>query len=533
MTPGRTWRRWAVVILCAVAALRGDRADARVLVIGVDGASWNVLDPMLEAGELPNLSALAKRGFTADLATVEPVTSPVVWTSVATGRSPDVHGVKDFWKTRLDVQVPTVYERLAQAGVPVGLYEVLMTWPPVELPGGFVVPGWLRRDDVVLPSEAAAPEGNAIFRTVYEGKRSNTVYFEQAGREVTQKADGWRALDRTYRPEVGALTFYAVDATSHRFWHLAFPDGVEGPAPNSEAERDAIFDAIRGVDREIGRILEGYGPEDTILILSDHGFQEVDSPSLIWVTDFDEMIRGKDLDPERDGFTKIGTFFGVSIRIAPGPVEERDRTIEKLIEVFDSYQTVDGDPLFFTNVLDVADRPPGHERSIGNRLWQMGLRLVTQYVFGLEMDPTAQAVVTALPRSSTLKALWPDGEIDAGGVRRPLQEVLYQQQFTGTHHPTAVFIAAGGAIQPATERGELSVLDVAPLVLYAAGQPIPDDLEGRLPVEYLDPERLEARPPQTVAAAEYPGLPDDGRVGLPKSDPQLTDRLRALGYLNE
>ena len=507
-------------------------APARVLVVGIDGASWNVLDPMIERGELPHLAALAERGVTADLETVEPVTSPVVWTSIATGRTPEAHGVTDFLKTRLDVRVPTIYERLARAGTRVGLYDVLMTWPPVALPSGFVIPGWLRRDDVTTPPDAASPGGASIFRTVYDGKPSNRDYLEQARREAVEKPRSWRALDAEYQPEVGALTFYAVDATSHRYWHLAHPE-VDEAVTAPDDERTAVFDAIRGVDHAIGQILEGYGPDDTIVVVSDHGFQAMEPPSRVWVTNFGRMTREAGLDPQRDGFTDLGSFFAVSVRIAPGPFEERDRTIDRIVELFDSYRTLEGAPLFFTNAIDVAERPPPLARPWTERLWQWGIRTLTEQVFGTRVDPTAQAMVFALPRGGNLEDVWPDGEIDAGGTRRPVRDVLHQQLFTGTHHPTAIFLAAGGPIRPSEERARLSVLDVAPLVLYLADTPIPDDLEGTLPTAHLDAATLEANPPEYVPAAELPGLPPDASSAMPRSDPALTDRLRALGYLTE
>ena len=528
--PSRLRTAILALLWCLVSPLV---SEARVLIIGVDGASWNVIEPMMEAGELPHLSSLARRGIQADLATVEPVTSPVVWTSIATGRSPEAHGVTDFLKTRLDVRVPTVYERLAQQGVRVGLYDVLMTWPPVELPNGFVIPGWLRRNDVTTPANAAMREDAPIFRTVYDGRVSNRDYLEQARREVREKVASWHRLDQRYRPEVGALTFYAVDATSHRFWHLAFPDGHAAPATSPEDERAAVFEAVRGVDRAIGEILEAYGPDDMIVVLSDHGFQAMEPPNLVWVTDFETMAREAGLDPERDGFNKVGSFMAVTIRIAPGAFPERDRTIQKVVELFDSYRSPEGDPLFFTNVVDVAPRPPEFARAWTDRLWQWGVRFVVENIFDTEIDSSAQAMVLALPRSSTLEELWPDGLIRAGDRTLPIHGVVHQQPFTGTHHPTAVLIAAGGPIQASSERTELSVLDVAPLVLYAAGSPLPDDLEGRLPIEHLDPAVLAARPPRLVGAAALPGLPRDELAGVVPTDPALTEKLRALGYLAE
>jgi predicted AlkP superfamily phosphohydrolase/phosphomutase len=166
-------------------------AAARVLVVGIDGASWSVIDPMIAEGALPNFAALIERGGSAELATVEPLTSPVVWSSIATGRSPEAHGITDFFATAANLRVPTIYERLAVRGRRVGLYAVLMTWPPSPLPQGFVVPAWLRRDDSTWPPDLRAARVGAepLSRTDYTNKAGNRHFLEQAESEVAQKLD--------------------------------------------------------------------------------------------------------------------------------------------------------------------------------------------------------------------------------------------------------------------------------------------------------------------------------------------------------
>jgi predicted AlkP superfamily phosphohydrolase/phosphomutase len=98
-------------------------AGARVVLFWIDGGAWPQIDRGLAAGELPAFAALAARGVTAELTTVEPVISPVVWSSIATGRSPEAHGITDFFRNRTQLRVPTVFERLAAAGQRVGLYD--------------------------------------------------------------------------------------------------------------------------------------------------------------------------------------------------------------------------------------------------------------------------------------------------------------------------------------------------------------------------------------------------------------------------
>jgi hypothetical protein len=125
------------LLLIALILLHATSPSARVLVIGIDGGSWNVIDPMLAAG-----------------------------------RSPSVHGVTDFFSTRATIAVPTIDERLAAQEKRVGLYEVLMSWPPPALPNGFVVPAWLRRDETTWPpdalEESSHPSGPRTARSEWQ-----------------------------------------------------------------------------------------------------------------------------------------------------------------------------------------------------------------------------------------------------------------------------------------------------------------------------------------------------------------------------
>jgi hypothetical protein len=504
-----------------------------VVLVGVDGGSWNLIDPMIAAGELPHLKALAERGVTADLATVEPANSPTVWTSIATGRSPEVHGVTDFFPTRLRIKVPTVFERLAASGLRVGLYDYLITWPPQTFPGGFVIPGWLRRDDTVTPPDVWSRVAPGPFVNSYDRAFTSEDYLHRAGLEVRAKATRWNGLAKAFDLDLGAVTFYAVDMTAHRYWEAAFPAEFEAPSSGyTPAERAAIENALHGIDRSIGQIVSALGPDDTIVVVSDHGFQaREDGGRSVWVTHYEGELERAGLDPDGPDFALVGTFGAVALRVHPGDIPTRDAAATRLLEHLGSYRTVDGRPLFGTiEVIDTAERPSEHAKPLLTRLRQWVVKTVTTWYFGVTLDESAHAVVFALPDVDLLEGLWPDGAVVVNGREMPLRDAISRQRFTGEHHPTAIFLAAGGPVTRRAERGSLSVLDIAPLLLYLTGRPLADDLEGELPQELIAADYAAAHPPARAAAAELPGL---GKTGTAEAieDPELVEKLRALGYV--
>jgi hypothetical protein len=76
-------------------------SDGRFVLIGLDGADWRYIEPLIARGELPNIASLRERGAWGPLETFKPTKSPVVWTTVATGQVPTVHGIRDYTSLRL------------------------------------------------------------------------------------------------------------------------------------------------------------------------------------------------------------------------------------------------------------------------------------------------------------------------------------------------------------------------------------------------------------------------------------------------
>ncbi len=525
-----------VLVLGFLSVLSASVAGGRVTIIGIDGGSWNVIDAMWKAGELPNLAALAKRGVTADFTTVKPLNSPTVWTSIATGRKPGAHGVTDFQATRITIRVPTLFERLALLGYRVGLYGYLVTWPPAELPQGFVIPGWLRHDDRVTPPDVWDRIALSPWVMAYEDDLDREDLLRLSQVEFARKAARWNQLAAEFDLDVGAVVFDSVDTVSHRFWNAAFPEDFRPkhrlPEPVPEEHRTAIHEAVRRMDLAVGEITSVLGPEDPVLIVSDHGFQAASGgASNVWVPQLSAALKRADLDPARDGFHVITRFGIVIIEVHEGPFEAREKTLGRLVAELESWRTGDGERLFDTNVIEAAERPAGQRRSVFRRLQQWGIKFVMQHLYKMNTDRPGHAYIFARPRDAVLSELWPDGRIQVGGQSLAVDEAYYRDSFSGDHDPVGIFIAAGGPIARKAQRQRLSVVDIAPLVFYLAGAAIPDDLDGKLPRQVLDAKTLSTHPPRREPADAFPALPPVLESVDPTDDRELIERLRRLGYI--
>lgn len=527
-------RRWTTlttlalsIALLAACGQPTPEKDPRLVLIGVDGGTWSLIDPLLEAGELPNLAALAERGVTADLeADVEPLISPAIWTSIATGRRPEVHGVTTFTADRRTIRVPTVWERLAAGGLRVGLYDYLITWPPRDLPGGFMIPGWLRRDRRTAPPDIFERAG--VERYSYEVVDFGTLDDVVAAtrRELAEKPRVWNRLAAAMQPQVGAVVFFAVDVVSHRFWHTIVPAGSDLPVTVPRSYRDPRFDdvvpeTLRGVDRAVGEIVDALDEDDHVLVVSDHGFRANDKDYRPWGFDRRWLLDKAGVEPQTDGAKVIFSFIHLSLAIEPGPEAEREAVVERLEAFFSAIRGPDGEPVFHVEVV----REPRRVREQGAPEWIAAV---------VEDRMPAYAFVFAVPIAETFDRLWPDGQVEVAGELHPLSVFASPHVFSGDHDPTGIFLAAGAGIGPRPERMRLSVLDLAPLLFYLADRPIPDDLEGGLDETLFRAEYLAAHPPRRVPAAEVPGLPEepaDATEG--ESDAEIEKRLRALGYVTD
>ncbi|RMD81149.1 MAG: hypothetical protein D6815_12485, partial [Candidatus Dadabacteria bacterium] len=244
--------------------------------------------------------------------TLHPIISPSIWTTIASGKLPEEHGVVDFYATAADVRVPRLWEIAANAGLATGVLGYLVTWPPHEMPNlAFLVPGWLASDSQTIPPslsflktlELDAKSGKDLSlwdlsRSALSALRygSSLHTFTLAAQLIASKriwprdermqallarrlklalsADVFAHLLRTRRLHFAVFYNSSLDAVEHLFFKYYRPE-LWPEISGDEIRRygTAIPAMYAETDRALRVITQAMAPHATLLVVSDHGQQ--------------------------------------------------------------------------------------------------------------------------------------------------------------------------------------------------------------------------------------------------------------------
>ena len=266
---------------------------SKTVVIGLDGADWRVLNPLMAAGKMPTLAKLVAEGASGELrSTIRPESS-VAWSTFATGVNPGKHGVFGFMRPDDDrpgrfeiangatIQAPRFWDLLAEAGLRSGLLHLPFTYPVRPL-NGFCVSGMMTpatSADFVYPPALRDrllehfPE--PLFDIGEEADRPEVLL--QAGIDFTRfQVELARFLLDQIEVDLFCVVLTAIDRIQHFAWPAAFPlaDG-DDPITAVAAMPKGLVDFYVAVDQAIAALIEMM-PAGTITFLaSDHGFNGV------------------------------------------------------------------------------------------------------------------------------------------------------------------------------------------------------------------------------------------------------------------
>lgn len=298
----------------------------KVIVVGVDGASWKVMEPMIERGELPTFERLRVEGASqVNFDTLAQTDSPVVWTTVATGRDPDDHGVTDYTQNVPGVgkvpitsnarKVPALWNVASDGGRSVAVVNWWASWPAEPVNGTIVsdhanpaAAGWMEgqywkadpeklkalRQDTwpAAYAETLAPlwiDPAAFPMDEFQGRArlTDAQLAELAAAPFNDRSTySWLktfyavdrphlqiALDqlRTAPPDLTLLYLRGPDPVQHYAWDTVEPDRYAKPPKHLERDTGVVQGIYRFVDTFLAEVLATAGPDTTVIVLSDHG----------------------------------------------------------------------------------------------------------------------------------------------------------------------------------------------------------------------------------------------------------------------
>jgi predicted AlkP superfamily phosphohydrolase/phosphomutase len=535
------------------------------LLIGVDGATFTVLDPYMERGVMPFLGGLVKRGTRASLRSVMPPLTPPAWTSLMTGKRPGQHGVFDFFQkeepdsvyfhfaSSQDIGSATIWSLASDQGRRVISVNFPLMFPPPAVdgwivPGGMMpwrqlrlgchppglfdrlkaLPGFKPKQMLDMELEVKAIEGCPDDE--YAQWVESHIQREQRWAEVA------RHLVREHRAELIGVMFDGVDKLQHLCWR--FIDPACRPARPSEWEREMIERCERyfnTLDAMIADLIALAGPEATVILASDHGFGATREVFHVnsWLErqGYLSWADRSNGDADRDGTDRDGTELGFA-------------EMTRHVHAVDWTRTLAYAATASSQGINIVSRIPGTDeplpedarRKLAEELAE-GLRAVRR------PDDERPLVDEVWSReeafSGPYEELGPDVSLilaDGGTISILPSETLVtrREELRGHHRWEGIFIATGPGIRAGAEVDELSIVDVAPLVLHRLGLAVPDDMAGRIPIEVLEEEELDRRPPRQAAAAAASSRPADRPAELdldPDEEAEVLERLRALGYV--
>jgi len=305
--------KWTALWLLLVAGLagcggsakqEGTEANRKVLFVGIDALDWDVARPMMEEGRLPNLARLVREGTSGDILTLIPLTrSPIIWTTIGTGKEPNQHGIGGFVQdtgegekpvTRNVRQAKAIWNILGTAGMDVGVVGWWVTWPAEAVKGvmvsdylqynfsdtehfeGQTYPGSLYNEikGLVLTPDRI---GDDVLAPFVEGDVSSLARGEHArgiealrwivAADLTFARVGLH-LYRTRRPPFFTVYLRGLDSACHKFWHE-----FSAPEPAGLPFRFTVPHYYEFADSLLGLFLDTADEGTTVLVCSDHGFR--------------------------------------------------------------------------------------------------------------------------------------------------------------------------------------------------------------------------------------------------------------------
>ncbi|HXY12712.1 MAG TPA: alkaline phosphatase family protein [Thermoplasmata archaeon] len=484
----------------------------RFLVLGLDGGTFDLLDPLMAAGELPFLKSLVHRGIRAPLRSVYPAKTIPAWYSFATGKDPGELGIFGFTEpdggpgqsklVQTFRPAEAFWDTLSRVGVKVGILNFPFRNPyPLH---GFVLPGMYPGPPTTYPASLRDEVHDTIGEEyppelpVYRDA-DRDAWIAQATHAVEQRAKVASTLAERHKPGFLFALFRETDRLGHQFWHEMSRPAAQMPLP--------LLNFWRTVDRACGQVDRAFRSEESpsvTLVISDHGLGPIQSDFLTnrWLAEHNFLVfrGGQDTSRRRLlGRLLLYTQKVAAARRVMRPLVDfvRDGRRAKLAEFvgggtsFEKFSDrIDWErTVAFSHPIPEGiylnpnnpDLTPERAEAIRTEIRQKLETYPDAYIEVL--DPKTIYRGHNLARAPALlirvDGMCTEPRMDFGYPSPLIRERPDYFCGTGTHRMNGILIGAGDGIRADTSVGTLDLVDVAPTILDGMGFDLPPEMADR------------------------------------------------------
>lgn len=488
----------------------------RILVIGLDGATFDVINPLINEGLMPNVKKLIGKGAVGSLQSTIPPLSAPAWLSLATGIKPEKTGVFDFLNRQEDsfklhgvnseaYHSRSVWDYLCQAGGRVGIFNYPLLRPTYKVKGFLTTGiGASPYEEFTFPKNLKQQlhkiAGGRYEITVpyYNSRYENVdLFLKDLNRVFTKKVQATKFLLRSKKWDLFWVVFSETDWLQHIMWRHIDRDHPLYESAHSAKHAQSFKEFWNNIDESIGQFCSIVNDDTNVIILSDHGFGPNDQVFKLnaWLEKEGYLVRKKPNIVRNLKNIKIKSFslidaiarkINLGKLIAPGLYTRfREMAVSFRGSVLDQIDL--GQSLAFD---------PGHTIPFGgiyinNKLvdtHQEKQKLAGEIAAKLKDFGKKHGIQIRISRLDNIYN-GPDLLIGVNDWRCVIEKTQfrgklfekrpYSSRHSGSHRMNGIFIIAGPDIQNVS-LGKLQIFDIAPTLLYLFGQPIPSSMDGQV-----------------------------------------------------
>ena len=564
----------------------------KVLVIGLDGTTFDLIIPWVQDGQLPNFQKLMDEGCWGNLESTPIDNSFPGWATLTTGVNPGKHSAFDVlirkedscytrsFMNSTDVKAKRVWDIFSENDRKVGVFNVPGTYPPSEV-NGFLVAGMLTPGP---QSEYTYPSSLRDELRSQTGYAANLGDWKEPDREVTlhrlfasfeKRKETTLYLMKKYEWDLLWTVFTLPDRIQHFFWAT-----TDGKHPWHRRERklfgDAVYRCYRKLDSLLGDILENISDDTQIIIVSDHGFCPFYQTfsTIRWLKEKDLLVmKEKDryMDPLKSFLKTFGLLgyakkfeayfrsMGKRIKLVVG--QKRQSFEERVISKVDWSKTKAYSFFDHEIRLNLKGREPDGIVSPGKHEIRLNLKgrepdgIVSPGKEEEDLKENIKEELSNLRFSNGERVfckVWTKEEVYQGPYVGRTSDIILSinhkkaptkrienwryssvsRGLTGSHHPKGIFIAKGRGIKGGERIHPAHIRDITPTILYMSGLPLTEDMDGKVLEDIFTKEFLKDHQIKYAGSSIIEESFQDQETYSPEETKKLEEHLRSLGYLD-